>query len=173
MPVEMERNIRAIVARGSGLASSDVIPGNDAGPRPIAPYATLLLVDDPRRGYPIKTPDIASMTRSTQHRRAIYSLQFYRKGAVDNALSFVTYIESDNGLTDAQDNEIRFVFPAGGMQFQRLDGIVGDSYEERAIVENGRLMVDYVHITDQDTGTIDTFNGDIIYGVQSITVDSP
>ena len=170
MPLKMERNIRAIVERGTGITA---IPGNDPHPRPIDSYATLLLVDDQRRGYPVNTPDISSMTRSTQHRRAVYSLQFYRDGAVDNALSFVTYIESENGLTDALDNEIRFVFPASGMQFQRLDDIVGDSYEERAIVENGRLMVDYVHITDQDTGIIDTINGDIIYGVQSITIDSP
>ena len=159
MPQTLERNIRAFIARGSGLDSTYVIPGNERGPRPQEPYASLLHIPpDTRHGYPIRVQLPNNATRSVQHRRASYSLQFYRKGAENLALAFSNYAESENGLTDAEDNSIRVVFP---LSLSRLDGIVGDAFEERVVVD---LSVDYVHITDQDTGVIDVFDGTVDYG---------
>ena len=163
MPELLEQNVRGFVSRGTSLESKDVIPCNDDNPRPRVPYASLLLVEDDRLGYPIRRSLPNELTRSLQHRRALFSLQFYRKGARDTALSFVTYAESENGLTDAEDYSFRVVFP---LRYQRLDDIVGDAYEERALVNLG---IDYLYVTDQDAGYIDGFEWTAYYGDLTVT----
>lgn len=49
---DIERAIRSWVAQGSGLPSESVIPGNDDGPAPDYPYATVLPIDQELAGVP-------------------------------------------------------------------------------------------------------------------------
>ena len=152
--VAFERLVRAYVALGSGLPSSMVRPGNQRAPRPLEPYATVLSVTDRRRGYPI-TRYFADTenTTSLSYRRGDFSVQFHRTGASNRARNFCIWAESEVGLTVSDDYEFKVVFPAGGLNWQRLDDILGDSFEERAIID---LQIDYTHLTGQETGMIDT-----------------
>ena len=154
----LARAVRGYIARGSGLDPSDVIPGNDDAPRPKDPYSSVLLVDNSRLGFPIPTRIGGGRTRTMQHRRADYSVQFYREGALDFAEWFCSYAEAEVGVTDAEDLTIRLATP---LEYERLDDIVGDSYEERAIVDLGVFYMRYI---DQSTGTIDQVECDIEYG---------
>ena len=158
MSVALERAIRAYVARGTSLPYSNVIRSEDNKPRPKDRYATLLLINDVRQGYPQRIRLANGEMRSWNHRTATYSLQFYRTGANETALAFCDYAESENGLVDAVDTSIRIVQP---IQADNLAGdIVGDAIEERALIN---LPVQYVHYSDQDAGTIDQINYTIDY----------
>ena len=169
---EFERTLRAFVAAGSGLATDHVIPGNDRGPRPGMPYASLLLSDDPRLAYPVRYQQPGDeMTTTVSYRRAAYSLQFYRDGAVDLARAFLRFAESEIGLTVAEDGILRRdangdvigaaldggfrVVQTPPLSVQRLDEITGDEFEERALVD---LLIDYADTSDQPTGQIDQFD---------------
>ena len=90
-------------------------------------------------------------------------LQFYRKGALDYARDFCVWCESEIGLTTAEDNNFQ-VLQVPALSFDRLDEIVGDGFEERAIINNGTFMIDYVQETMQATGFIDRIDGTISYG---------
>ena len=110
---DLERGIRGYIATGAGLPSRSVIPGNTNVPRPDEAYATVLLIDDQRQGYPITQQRPLSPsgsivgTDSISYRKALYSVQFYRKGAVDFARTFSIWAESENGLTAAEVGEFR------------------------------------------------------------------
>ena len=156
---DLERTVRAFVAQGSGLARMRVIPGNDDGPRPKDPYASLLLIDDARRAAPIRYQQPNDETVSTlTYRRANYSLQFFRDGATDHARAFVRFTESENGLTAAEDGEFRIVVP---LSVQRLDVPVGEGWEQRALVS---LSVDYADLENEHAGYIDAFDCTVDYG---------
>ena len=167
---DFEKSLRIFVAKGSGLDSSLVIPGNDPHPRGAAPYATLLLITDIGIAYPARLQDeAAEMTSSSAYRRATFSLQFYRKGAMDLARDFCVWCESEIGLTTAEDNSF-FILQVPRLSLARLDEIVGDAFEERIVINNGTFMVDYVQETTQATGYIDRFEGILKYGRLTETV---
>ena len=168
---DFEETIREFAAIGSGLKIELVIPGNDPHPRSSAPYATLLLVTDTGLDYPVRLqdPDLP-VTISTSHRRATYSLQFYRKGALNHARNFCIYVESEIGLTVAEDFGF-YVVQVPRMSFDRLDAIVGDAFEERAIINNGTFMIDYELTTEQNTGYVDTFRGTINANGRIVTIE--
>ena len=166
----LEEAVRMYVAKGSGLDPKDVIPGNDPHPRPYAPYATLLPFNDRRTGYPARLQDEdAEMTSSSSYRRASFSLQFYRKGAMDYARDFCVWCESEIGLTTAEDNNFVIV-QTPPLEWDRIDEIVGDAFEERVLINNGTFMVDYVQETVQATGFVDRFDGELEYGVLTADV---
>ena len=167
---DFEEGLRQFAAIGSGLKTSYVIPGNTRSARPDAPYATLLLITDTGLDYPVRLqdPDLP-VTISTSHRRAIYSLQFYRKGALDHARNFCVYAESEIGLTVAEDFGF-YVVQVPRLSFDRLDSIVGDAFEERAIINNGTFMLDYELTTEQNTGYVDTFEGTINANGRIVTI---
>ena len=73
-----------------------VIPGNSKGARPTGTYASLLLTQDKRLGYPVRRG-----TDEMVYRRAVYSLQFYRENAVAYAQRFDAFCMSEVGLTYA------------------------------------------------------------------------
>ena len=102
MSQALARSVRIFVAEGSGLPTERVIPGNDKGPRPKDPYASVLLIDDKRRGYPIRRQLEAGQTADLVYRRAVYSVQFYRNGSVEIANKFDQWSQSENGLTQAE-----------------------------------------------------------------------
>ena len=99
----LERAVRRFVAEGSGLGNGLVIEGNSRGPGPKDPYASVLLIDDVRRGYPVRRqlPDGAG-TAQLVHRRALFSVQFYRPPAVDLAERFDDWAMSETGLLQAE-----------------------------------------------------------------------
>ena len=106
MSQQLDRSIRAYVARGTGLATNLVRPGNAKGQRPKEAYATLLPGPDVRTGAPQyrQTRDgdgVANGTRAETPRRRTYSLQFYRDGALDLANAFETWAASEDGLVVA------------------------------------------------------------------------
>ena len=167
---DFERRIRAFVAEGSGLDPKYVIPGNDPHPRPSTPYATLLRIPpDVRRAYPVRYQQANGTTTSISYRRAAFSLQFYRKDSMELADAFVIYAESENGLTMAEDGEFAVVqVPA--LSWERIDDIIGDAYEQRALVN---LMIDYARTTSQNTGVIDQIEGTVDYDGIIATIDHP
>ena len=158
MPQALERSLRSFIATGSGLPQADVIPGNSKGTAPPGPYATLLLTGLRRLNYPIRrTRDIeedaeTTTTDSLQYRRATFSLQFFRDGAVDRAIAFQNWVESELALTQAEKDEFRVVI-SPPLEVLRLDAIFGDSFEERAVIN---LPIDYGEVTTQDTQLVDT-----------------
>ena len=173
----LEQTLRWFVATGSGLDRSHVIPGNDKGARPKDAYASLLLIDDGRLAHPVRyqQPGDELVTTMT-YRRAAYSLQFYRDGAVDLARAFVRYAESENGLTAAEDGRLIIaedgrvvdtvndggfrVVQTPPLSVRRLDDIVGDDLQERALVN---LSIDYADTSNQDAGYIDAFDCEVDY----------
>lgn len=167
---DFTKSLREFVAKGSGLDFDLVTPGNDNHPRPVKPYATLLLITDRRMAYPARLEDeAAEMTSSASYRRATFSLQFYRTGALDYARDFCVWCESEIGLTTAEDLNFQ-VLQVPPLSFDRLDEIVGDGFEERAIINGGTFMIDYVQETMQATGFIDRIDGTLSYGSMSETI---
>ena len=105
-------------------------------------------------------------------------MQFYRDGAVDLARAFVRFAESEIGLTMAEDGILRrdangdVIGPAldGGfrvvqtppLSVRRIDGVIADEFEERALVD---LLIDYADTyNDPDAGFIDAFDCEVVYG---------
>lgn len=144
MPVDartFDRKIRKFVADGSGIDAGLVIEGNSKGGRPKEHHASVLLIGDRRVGYPaFKQGTEAEGVASVTPRRAEYSVQFWRDGAVDSARAFASWAEDLPGLEAAVDGEFRVVFPPEGLDVQRLDGIVDDNYEERTMID---LVIEY------------------------------
>lgn len=156
-----EQDVRAFVAQGSGLnAHSGVIEGNSRGKRPSGTYADLLLIDDVPQGLAAHQQEDNGQTVTQNWYRATFSLQFYRKGAVDRARRFRMWAESELGLMAADDSNFRVVFP---LTVQRLDLPVEAAIEERALID---FAVDYVHHIQQQTGIIDDIAVDL-------TVETP
>ena len=133
----LDADVRAFVADGAGLEPRLVLPGNAPVPRPADLYATALLVEDRRRGFPVTSPDGDRAIVSTP-RAAAYSVQFYRPGAVAAARRLTDWAESPDGLAAAALAGFQVDFP---LTLRRLDLIVGDGFEERAQID---LTVHYV-----------------------------
>ena len=98
----LERAVRLFVAIGADLDRHFVIAGNSPGQRPNVPYASVLLIEDKRKGYPVFRQLEAGRTSNLFYRQAKFSLQFYRPGAVDLAERFDNWCQTENGLTYAE-----------------------------------------------------------------------
>jgi hypothetical protein len=102
---DVERWLRAAIARGCALPAEDVIPAPDDGPRPAGPYAALRLVSlqydpEPEERYEL-TRESPTGTRTTdQLVGAVYDATWYRGGAVDRAARARAYLTGpgDNPL---------------------------------------------------------------------------
>ena len=163
-------DVRAFVASGSGLPSGSVIPGNDKGPRVKSAYASVLEVTDMRRAYP-DLRQAADGTVTTTQRRTMYSVQWYRAGALDLAREFAAWAENELGLAEAERIGVRVVFP---LEVRRLDEIVADSFEERAQLD---LSLDWAftrRLADDmmlDTGIVSTVAVDIEVNAIRVAVE--
>ena len=141
--------VRAFVARGSGLATKRVRPGNQNAPWPDELNATVLRITDRAEGRAIpRDEDDGDTIANHQHRIARYSIQFFGKGAVAAADRFVAWAESDEGILAAQ-GALRDSVPEGQKLWpdgtrmgvilpldpvMRLDGIIDEKWEERTQV---------------------------------------
>ena len=148
MSTALDRIVRGLVATGSGLNTKFVIPGNDKGQRPSVTYASVLPMPDTRLGYPQNDP-ISTGVRTTTWRVRNYSVQWYRDDAYDTALRFEAWSSADPGLDALEVENVRFVRP---FYIQRLDNIVSDHYEERAVMTLG---VKYVDVRDFETSLLE------------------
>ena len=135
---DLEDSVRSFVARGSGIDSGKMIPGNSSGPAPNRRlYATLLLIDHAVQGVPRSrlthvpdTDEIDVLTTSTIRDR--YSVQWYREGAMDAARRFSIWTSSPEGLESAATGG--FTFLAVG-DVRRIDDIITLEFEERASLD--------------------------------------
>ena len=176
---ERWRDFRAFVARGSGpeggalrLATNVVIPGDDTGPRPAGPFATVLVAEEEKRGYNATRTRFDEATQTTKEYieelwRATVSVQFFRAGAHDRARHFHGWIETSEGLlyeeriglTPPLSDRLPWGprrFPPVAVQrparYRQIDEVVADAWEERAGVD---LVVEYTHHVVVDTGRVD------------------
>ena len=150
----IEKTIRAYVVAGTDLSAQNVIPGNDNAPRPTGTYATLLTVSPTPRSFAIPIDYGGGQVQMLRERQVLMFLQFFRKGAVDLALDFTYYAESETGLAKQQTDEFRIVNVP--LDIRRLDGLVAEDFEERAQID---LRVDYVDVIDQNLDYVETVEG--------------
>ena len=130
--------VRHFVALASGLAGKDVIPGNDNHPSPTVPYASVLDITEQGDGIdsevarPVEgSPEDAKLFISGR-RNIVYSIQFYRAGAADNAKTLLQFAATtpgqiflgENGLTWRRAGDVR-----------NLDSVVGSKFEVRRSVD--------------------------------------
>ena len=150
-----------MVSRGSGIPFTDVRPGNLDWSRPeelpAGTFATLLWLNDQRTNYPADHYVVDHTARTAQaftlhHRRVFYSLTFYRGEARFKALLFEGFLDTPNGKTFA---ETRFLAVKRPLVHHNPNEIVGDAFEERAVID---LEIDYVFTTVQDAGYVDEFD---------------
>ena len=128
---ELQNAVQLLVKNGTGLVA---IPGNTAGASPMGAYATVYLLSDADSGLPFEVlkeeEDETTITRHTYSgRRAIFSLQFYRDGAIDAARRLKQFVRVEAG------RELLF---GAGLTFEkttevrRIDTLVSNLFEERA-----------------------------------------
>ena len=159
MTQELEREIRGLIATGSGLSAMLVIEGNGKSPRPKQSYASVLMMDNERRGYPVfrDGEQEGDGTQTITPRMHSVSVQWYRDDAQDNALAFANWVESEIGVATAYYQGLSFQQP---INFRRLDLPVGDEIERRIQAD---IVVHYVASRIQDTGWVSTLNGNLCY----------
>ena len=112
MSVTLERVLRQYVRDGlpDGMDDYMVIPGNDSGPRPSAPYASLLFMTATRLAYPVKrevlfpisAPGADLRREQMVYYSADFSLQYYRENSTELAMRFDQWCMSDRGLMQAE-----------------------------------------------------------------------
>ena len=148
------RFVRAFVAKGTGISTSLVMPGNRNAPAPLitdGPWATVLLVSDQPQGATFGRDDYEGWRRYTaQYRIAVFSVQFFSQpdgGAVERAARLCLWAGSDDALTSAEGGidapeidgepawvgrpEMRLELP---LSYEQIDDIDDEQWEERALV---------------------------------------
>ena len=110
MSTTLDRAIRAFVEASDPAGGLVCIPGNSPQQRPPGTYATLLTLSDQRTAKPsfrqlYDADDNPSGTLTDTPRRRLYSLQFHGQDqdsdAIEAAMRFIDYTESESGLLDA------------------------------------------------------------------------
>ena len=157
-----ERFIRAFVAVGSQVPPELVMPNSDGKPDAPGLYATVLLVTDVPEPSRINQAvyehgDEGYYTAYEQYRRATYSVQFYRDGAVEAAQNLSFWVETDEGLLAAEGGlrdqadppawphgqQIRVDMP---LSYRRLDPLDKDTLEERTQIDFTALYSVVKHV---------------------------
>ena len=151
----LERAIRGWIAEGSEIESKYVIQGNSPGPAPTGLYSTVLAIRAEQVGTDsqfntfiaeenyVKATIIASKS-------AVYSVQFFRKGAYDAASRFRVWASSPLGRDDAVGRGLTF---QQCTDLRQLDSIISSTWEERAGLD---LHLDFVQTLEQNLGLIES-----------------
>jgi len=139
----------AALAADLGISKLLVVPGNETLPRDKKTYASVLLVSNERMAHPVYRQLDNGRTVYSVLRKAVYSIQFYRKGADYLAEQFDLWCMSENGLTYAENafsdgRIIEIVVLDGGSGYEEGSthiAIIGDGINARAEarVVNGRV----------------------------------
>lgn len=163
--------VRRIVADGSGLASSAVIPGNDPHPAPQHMYATVLLIASWSDGGAFETPTFDE----EGHAHALlvvgsrFSVQWYRQGAVQAAQRFRLWSETQDGA-DAMIGRGLLYERCG--EVRRIDYVISSNFEERAGLDLTVRHVQRLVIDRQPTESIEfTVNVEPPGGSQEANTD--
>ena len=146
--------VRSLIAEGSGLDTSLVIPGNDDGPRPRDSYASVLYLRNAARAYPVFV-QASTGTITTTQERASYSVQWYRTGSHNRAHDFVEWTRSELGLEAQVNALIRFEIP---IELREPYATIGDKFEER---QQADVFVHWISRLDQSTDLIDVISGTV------------
>jgi len=155
---DFETDLRGYIAEvtNSGLGDNSpdrvkIIPGNSNFASPEEKYGTLLLMSDIATGWPaVESGDDDDATRV--NRRATYSLQFYRKGAMLNMQKFTGLMGADLWVDRAAARGFRIGWNGN---IRRVDAFIESfksQFEERAAVD---LTIDYMQYSRVDSGRID------------------
>lgn len=135
---EISKAVRALVAQATGLdVDGNVIPGNDNHGAPLGLYATVLEIITGIEGIDSEvvrdsvTPNSFDL-HSKGNRVASFSIQFYRDGAIDAMLDFLSYPSTsvgqiwlaENGITWKRTGDVR-----------NIDSVMGSKYEQRRGVD--------------------------------------
>ena len=155
---QLERNVRAVVAAGSGAALNvrKVIPAEKPDePAPDGLFASVRLVNDQQVGY---ASDVLGTTEGgnvklTQrlNQRATFSVQWYRAGALAAAYAFVAWLQTPMGITET--NKRGLSVRRSSFHVRDIGAIVADAWEERAGID---LAIDYAAGYEYDIGRIDS-----------------
>ena len=162
---EVERDIRGLVAAGSGLLPDHVIPGNGDGPSPDGLYASVQLIHEDVEGIPSTSLEVDSDSRQLASVRARYSVQWFRDGARDAARTLSVWTSSPDGLTQAGRADLTVLRVS---DVRQLDDIVSDAWEERAGVD---IDIGYVQTIDQTIGYVRTVPVEVQAGGQTQLVE--
>ena len=162
---DLERAIRAYVAKGSGLERACVIPGNQSGPVPKTAFATVLLITGvpdglawtleeyvANRTYPDATfTDGPTFdVQAFESTELTYSVQWFRNGAADMARRFSVWARGPLGIAEAARRGLTF-YRTGPIR--NLDGIDKEFWEERRSLD---LVLGIVSTVTEDAGLFDS-----------------
>ena len=158
--IAIERLVRSFVALGSDLDVGLVIPGNDPGPAPSAPYASVLLMSSDGAQYPPITQDLLPVTddegnvsttvKTMCPRQDTYSVQWYRTGSRGRAHRFAMWAISPEGVLASIKRKFTIT---SCTDVRRIDEWIAGEAEERAGVD---LVVDYLVMLRQTQGVVET-----------------
>ena len=159
--VDLEREIRKWVADGSDIDSENVLPGQQDIPRSDGVFASVLLIDDEEQSLPIEV-DFPTLTHHHLDvrlvRRAMYSVQWYREGAVAAADRFQLWANSSLGTMAAQEAG----FALDEIHLRQLNEPISQAWEERAqadvtldYFQDARYDGDYVEETGDGSVTLE------------------
>lgn len=162
----LDRIVRQMVVDGTGLPPENVIPGNDPNPAPQRLYATVLFMSESHPGTPEVRYTLSQSGDDVQahskiYTRSVYSVQFYREGAVITARLFRAWCFSPLGV-EAQ--IARSTHIARLSDTRRIDAIIQDTPEERTVID---MEIDTPLTLTQNVGRVreiphDTRIGEII-----------
>ena len=76
--IELEREVRRLVASASGVPPAAVIPGNADGPSPDGLYASVVLIHEDIEGIPSTSLEVDTDSRQLASVRSRYSVQWFR-----------------------------------------------------------------------------------------------
>lgn len=183
----LERDIRLFVAIGSDMLDRDpdglltlingryshshVIPGDDVGPAPGSPYATVLLMSDERTQPPIEFDGHYLIDRDTPvilqrtEREARYSVQWYRTNAKRAAGRFISWAESQIAL--AVSAELGFSF-LGIDAIRDIQAIVASREESRFGLD---MRIGYWYDAVYDPGYTETSDVTIVHTEIDVALD--
>ena len=153
----LEDAVRACVADGSGWSGERgrVIPGDDGKPAPRGAYATAVLVVSDRDGLPWTRAgaEAHGAIPATVYEpvNEWWSVQWFRRGAIDLARTFRNWMSSPGGRRAF---ERRGLTLYGARPLPRLTDVVSAAFEERAGLD---LHLGYVatQVFDRDEAVID------------------
>ena len=151
--ITLEDAVSAYVAEGSGIDPRLVIPGKKTKPVPKQAYATVLNINS--------DPDGMNWTRENEAENGniaatvyqslteVYSVQFFRTGAITNGRRFLHWVTSPNGILGAAKRGLTFKAIS---DLRRLDQIISQVDEERTACD---LTLGVIVQSTQEIGCID------------------
>lgn len=130
-PAAVATAVRALVAEGSGISSTAVIPGNDPYPAPQHMYATVLLISSWTDGGAFESApfDDQGRAHALLNVASRYSVQWYRAGALQAAFRFRIWAETQDGADSMLRRGLLYVSSG---DVRQIDYVISSNFEERA-----------------------------------------